>query len=204
MNNNQNTEPEKKGQKKKICDTIDKKKTSTATTTLTIFKIHVSIRLINRIGSIHASNTQKRCPVSISNSVYFVVSSFLQRFCCYFTFLAFSRLFELLVYEYVVSFFFLFLHFQYACIRFLLCKNPNSFIPISILSKYFFLSHCSCRSVRLLLCFDVFDQFVLPWSTQSHICHSIRFILEFSLCVRFSLLFFRAFHFSSCTFCVHV
>lgn len=65
--------------------------------TQTIFKIYVSIRLINRIGSIHASNatTKKKKHVVyylfLKNNCIYVVCVILQCFCCYFTFLLFSR-----------------------------------------------------------------------------------------------------------------
>lgn len=107
---------------------LTKRKHPTTTTALTIFKIHVSIRLINRIGSIHASNAQTMS--SIHFQQMFTSCVILQRFCCYFTFLP-----SMLVVHWILHFrcmhnisflsFFLF-RFQFSLIlsHFFLCCPP--------------------------------------------------------------------------------
>lgn len=128
-----------------------------------------------------------------------VVVVILRRFCCYFTFLAFSRRFE-----FYLSSTFLFSFFP--CI-FRICMHTNlslqirnSFIPISIRCTFFSLV------VVLFVCFFVLtcltNSFCLV-NTGTHLSfHSFRYRLNACVCV--FVFFIRAFHFSSCTFYIHV
>lgn len=105
----------------------------------TIFKIHVSIKLINWIDSIHASNSQKRCPLYLFLAIpMFASCVILQRFCCYFTFLPFGLSVGFCIFVACTQPTEPYVHFfsKFSCVYFLV---PYSFCIFSRCSVHFFL-----------------------------------------------------------------
>lgn len=136
----------------------------------TIFKIHVSIKLINWIDSIHASNSQKRCPLYLFLAIpMFASCVILQRFCCYFTFLPFGLSVGFCIFVACTQPTEPYVHFFS---KFFVCVFSRTVFFLHILSlfgSFFFSSLVSCslasRSAFILTCLTNSFCFGQYWRT---------------------------------------